>query len=616
MKKIIFIALFVILSVSVYSNVLIGDTNNSIHIVLEPVLSLAFLESDNNFTGLNIFDNIVTKNLTIQNVTSYNVNGSIGAEFFCIPDITGDCISTWNDFTKNPFDQSLNTTDDVDFNRIYVTYNISSNRYIARSGSASDPTYKFSLNEDMGMYRVGNDLLGFTVNGNNGKASALGFEFLIASTGMTILDDYLFTLNTNTDIGMKFDSSNNQHTDFGKAGISRNFTGYDAVYFDSDLVTLNKLNATSIKTTSVSINGTNISFHQLNESMMLWAERAAVAAGSYWALGNGQVGQGLPIPRDNYTAGNLYITCHTAVDNRLDVELYVNQASTGCIVNYTTALHDSNHTYCGVDLSEGDQVGCYVLVEDATYTNCVCSLELTRDLGEIAAIKGAKGEQGDAGEIQTDEVSAGDGYGVLWNGTNYIKVDDQFWVNASNNFRYFGIGYTYFDDYVIFDSEPTFDDGIKVNNYANFYDNVDHHNYDIENVGTIYSTYVETDYLTYSGSDPEIVGWFPISREKIKTYAEIVFAYDEGIISFFNNDTKCYELFEPSTGNFYKDKCLKDLEIVETVDPILNNDTEEYYKLDSLTGDIIIRKRPKYTYTYKLGKNETINQTIGQIIPI
>lgn len=367
-------------------------------------------------------------------------------------------------------------------------------------------------------------------------------------------------------------------------------------------------------TGNLNVNGNNVSFTQINETMLFWAERATITASSYWAMGNGQIGYGLPIPSDDFTAGNMYISCHGAVDNQLDVELYVNQASSGCIVNYTAPQYGIEYTYCGIDLDQGDQIGCYVLVEDATYTNCVCSVELIKDLGSVAGIKGEKGEDGADGGINTDEVSTADASVCVWNGTDATKIGEAYMTHFYHNgTRNFGIGYTFFEDYVYFGSEPQFQDGIRVDNYANFYDNADHHNYDIENVGTIYATYLDSTYLTYSLSDPEIVGWFPTTRAYVQLFAQLVFAYEGGVINYFNNDNRCYEIFEPSTGNFYKDKCLKDLEIVEQVDPIINSDVEDYYKVDPLTGDIIQRKRPKFTNTHELKGKERINDTTGEL---
>jgi hypothetical protein len=308
-----------------------------------------------------------------------------------------------------------------------------------------------------------------------------------------------------------------------------------------------------LNTTTLYVNDSQVQFVSVNDTMMFWAERGSVTINSYWALGNGQLGKGLPIPSDGFTAGNFFIACQNAVGTTMTVKLYKNQTDTGCSVTYNAPLSKSNATYCGVDLTEGDQVGCYVTVETGTFTNCVCSLELEKNLGSIAAIKGDKG---DTGPIDTNEVSTTNGQFVIWNGTgaDTISQHPNWRYNVSDGANIFGQGYTYFDDYVLFDSEPFFYDGIRIYNYANFYDNADYHNMDLENVATIYSTYVDTTYLTYSSSDPEVLTFYPTTRNRVIDLIETSTPPDKwgGLSFYYNDETDQLEAIDQKTGNILK----------------------------------------------------------------
>jgi len=116
--------------------------------------------------------------------------------------------------------------------------------------------------------------------------------------------------------------------------------------------------------------------------------------------------------------------------------------------------------------------------------------------------------------------------------------------------------------------------------------------------GSITSSSGVFDYLTYDYSDPKIEGWFPVDRSEVILFAQNVFAYPNGVIDFFNNETRCYEVFEPSTGIFYEKECLQNMKILEQVEPVINTDVEEVTKINKLTGKPEIIKVPKYSETY------------------
>jgi len=145
--------------------------------------------------------------------------------------------------------------------------------------------------------------------------------------------------------------------------------------------------------------------------------------------------------------------------------------------------------------------------------------------------------------------------------------------------------------------------------------------YYINSGGSANFEYLQADYfssyeasfysLTYYTSDPETMGWIPTNRERIKAFAKDFMAYEGGTMDFFNNETQCYEVFVPSTGTFYKDRCLADMEVIETTDPIINENVVMKYRIDPLSGNVETYLQPTLNKTYQLTPEVEINETTG-----
>lgn len=156
--------------------------------------------------------------------------------------------------------------------------------------------------------------------------------------------------------------------------------------------------------------------------------------------------------------------------------------------------------------------------------------------------------------------------------------------------------------------------------------------YYLNNGGSAYFGYFQADYfdvdegyfnylsayqssfysLSYYTSDPETMGWIPTNRERIKAFAKDFMAYEGGTMDFFNNETQCYEVFVPSTGTFYQDRCLKDMVVVETTTPIPTAPHEKKYRIDPLSGNLETYNIPTNENVYSLTSEVQLNETTGE----
>ena len=111
----------------------------------------------------------------------------------------------------------------------------------------------------------------------------------------------------------------------------------------------------------------------------IWMARGTVVNNDYWAMGNGQVDEGLPILESGWVASEIGAVCYGSVGTSVTVRLMVNQATSGCQVVMGNSLDVTYTNNCSVDISENDELGIQTVSESGSYSICTGTILLEKN---------------------------------------------------------------------------------------------------------------------------------------------------------------------------------------------------------------------------------------------